>query len=611
MPVPWDVEAPLRAASPLSGETLAEVFWSGVQTRAPEVIMRQKSLGIWQAWSWEATGEIVREITMGLIAMGLLPGECVSILAGTSIKWVWCDMAALSAGGVSNGIYQSESAGAVEHVCADSRTVILFVEDEEQLEKAFSVRSRLPSLRHIVVLESRSPLAAYGATVSTLAEVRTLGARKDAEMPLAFDRARSVRKADDLAVLVYTSGTTGVPKGAMHSNRGVLAAVRGACTVLPQGPSDERVCFLPLPQVTERIVGLYASLYTGAKLNFVENADTVTGNVREIAPTVFSAVPRLWEKFYSATAMATDEAGAVQRWAYAWALSVGYRVADRVLANRHVGAWLKVQYHAAGLVSLNNVRRFIGLHRCRFAVTASAPIAPHLVRWYLALGVPLLEIWGQAECAGIATSTPPNGLRLGSIGRPCEFNEVQIDRDTGELLVRGPNVFSGYFNDEHGTNAVIDATGWLRTGDIGSSLSDGYINFLDRNDDLISAGDGSKISRTEWERQTKLSPYVMDAALVRDAESRLTALILIERENAEKFARLHRLAVSNYASLTQAPEIRELVRNEIARFTSPLKVGRVFLLNTQLSPGDEEMTPTMRLKRRIIEQKYAAEIASA
>ncbi|MDR6861141.1 long-chain fatty acid--CoA ligase [Variovorax guangxiensis] len=609
----WNLDPfKLRHDIGVAGETVPDMFWNAVQARGDKIIMRQKDFGLWRAWTWREVGAIVRELTMGLVALGMRPGECASILSNTSVEWVWCDLAVLSAAGVANGIYPTDATDQVRFLCEDSRSVVLFVEDEEQLDKALEAREGLPHLRKIVVIDTKGLEQFSDPMVITLAQLRAMGASFDRQRPDEFDAVRRIRRPEELAILVYTSGTTGRPKGAMLSHRNLLVSVRGNDAILPQDERDERMCFLPLCHVAERVIGMYSSLYTGTKMNFVENPDTVPENVREIAPTVFGGVPRLWEKFYSAVTIGIKEAGPVQQASYRWALSVGHKVADRVLKGQSVGPWLKLQYHIAGLASLNNVRRFIGIHRCRFLVTGAAPIAPDLIRWYLALGIPMLEAWGQTECTGIGTSMPANGIRLGTIGRACGFNKVQVDAVTGEILVRGPNVFMGYLNQPEKTAETIDADGWLHTGDVGMVDADGYFKITDRMKDIIITAGGKNITPSEWENELKFSPYVTDAIVIGDRRSYLTAIVMIEQENVEKFAQDNDIPFSNYTSLTRAPEVLALIQGEIdkinKKFARVEQIKKFFLFETQLSAEDEELTPTMKLKRKFVQVKYAQQI---
>jgi long-chain acyl-CoA synthetase len=594
------------------GDTVTDMFWNAAIERSERVAMRQKDLGIWRGWTWHELGTVVRELAMGFAALGQQPGQCVSILANTRVEWVWCDLAILTAAGVSNGIYPTDASEQVRYVCDDSSTVILVVEDEEQLDKVLSVRNQLPSLQKIVLIDNTGLVDFNDPMVITLEQLRVLGATHDTAHPGEFDRLRKLRDAEDLAILIYTSGTTGKPKGAMHCHRSLMTIIHGQNVILPQDEDDERMCFLPLCHVAERVVGLYAAIYTGTRMNFVENPDTVPENVREIAPTVFGGVPRLWEKFYSAVTIAVKEAGAVQQALYRWALGVGHEVVERVLTGKPVGRWLKFKYQLAGIASLNNVRRFIGIHRCRFLITGAAPIAPDLIRWYLALGIPMLEAWGQTETGGISTFMRPSAIRLGTIGQASSYNEVRLDPDTGELLVRGPNIFMGYLNQLDKTAETIDADGWLHTGDVGTVDADGYFRITDRMKDIIITAGGKNVTPSEWENELKFSPYVTDAIVIGDRRAYLSAIIMIEQENVEKHAQDNNVPFSNYASLTRAPQVRALIEAEIdkvnRKFARVEQIKKFFLLDTQLSAEDEELTPTMKLKRKLVQTKYAEQI---
>jgi long-chain acyl-CoA synthetase len=279
------------------GETVPRIFWNAVRQRTGQVWMREKELGIWRAWTWDQTGVAVREIAHGLMHLGFVRGETVSILSNTVVEWVLADLATLSCGGVCSGIYPTDAASQVHYLCEDSRSVVLFVEDDEQLDKALEVREQLPLLRHIVVFDMEGLHELKDDRIIGLDALRALGREHLARHPKALDERVDAVARDDLAILVYTSGTTGKPKGAMHSHRTLVTSMRGYNLTTAQDETDERMCFLPLCHIAERMGGEYFAMYTGSKLNFVENPDTVPENVREIAPTVAVAVPRVWEKF--------------------------------------------------------------------------------------------------------------------------------------------------------------------------------------------------------------------------------------------------------------------------------------------------------------------------
>ena len=596
----------------LQGETIPALFWNGVAQRGPNIWMRQKHLGLWRSWTWDQTGVAVREIAAGLMALGFAKGDCASILANTVVDWVFADLAVLSAGGVSSGIYPTDAPSQVQYLCADSNTSILFVEDDEQLDKALSVRAQLPALRKIVVFDMEGLRSLNDPGVISLDTLRVVGRDYLDKNPGAVEQRAAACKPSDLAILVYTSGTTGKPKGAMHLHEGLVYTVRGYNTLVAQDERDERMCFLPLCHIAERMGGEYFALYTGAKINFVENPETIPENVREIAPTVFTAVPRVWEKFYSGVMISLKESGLVQQAAYAWGIGVGTRIANKVLAGKAVSMLLKIQFKLAQWLVLNNVRKLIGIHRARFLVTGAAPISPDLVRWYLALGIPMLEVWGMTETCGASTGVPASKMKPGSIGPAAGFNEVRLDPATGEILVRGKNVFAGYLNLPEKTAEALDKDGWLHTGDVGLVDADGYFRITDRMKDIIITAGGKNVTPSELENDLKFSPYITDAVVIGDKRPYLTVIIMIDQENVEKFAQDADVPFGNYASLTQSQEVQTLIQSELDRvnqkFARVEQIKKFFLLETQLTAEDEELTPTMKLKRKLVEKKYAPQI---
>ncbi|MCF8198341.1 MAG: long-chain fatty acid--CoA ligase [Sulfuritalea sp.] len=600
------------------GDNLPEMFWNAVAQRGSLTLFRQKEYGLWQSLSWTDVGKIVREVGMGLIELGLGVGETVSVLGNTRQEWLFSDLAILSCGGISSGIYPTDAASQVEYLTQDSNSVMLFVEDDEQLDKALEVRERLPTLRKIIVWDMGGLRDLDDEQVISLEDLRKLGQQRVAR--LGDDAAEaewreriSVRKTEELAILIYTSGTTGKPKGAMISHGNILQAVRGFNRGTAQNEDDERMCFLPLCHVAERVSGAYFSLYTGTKLNFVENPETVPENVREIAPTVFGAVPRVWEKFYSGVSIALKESNGFERWAYNIAIGIGLEKVRRYEAGQAIGQGLDFAHWLARVLVLNNVRKLIGIHRARMLITGAAPISPDLVRWYMALGVPMLEVWGMTESSSVAISTPITHIKPGSIGIPGEPSEVRLS-DEGEILVRGPNVFMGYLNQPEKTAETIDADGWLHTGDVGSVDEEGFYRISDRLKDIIITAGGKNITPSELENQLKFSPYVTDAVVVGDKRPYLVCLIMIDQENVEKFAQDHDVPFSNYVSLTRSAEVQKLIGNEIERinkqFARVEQIKKFRLIEKKLGAEDEELTPTMKLKRKLVNKKYAELIES-
>ena len=596
----------------IPGDNLAQMFWQAAQLRAGEVIFRQKAYGLWQAQTWRELAQSVQEVGLGLVELGVDAGEVVAILGNTRREWMLSDLAILCVGGVSSGIYPTDAAAQVEYQMRDADAVCLFVEDEEQLDKALSVRAALPRLRHIVVWDMKGLRGLDTAGVLSLDVLRALGRRRHERLGAAaqaeWEQRLAARRGEDLALLIYTSGTTGKPKGAMLSHRNVLTTVRGIVDDFAQDERDERMCFLPLCHVAERVLGAYLSLYTGTRVNFVENPETIPENVREIAPTVFFAVPRIWEKFYSAVTIAQSEATALQQWAYALALRVGMAVVARREAGVAVGAMLRLAHWLARRLVLDNVRKIIGIGRSRLLISGAAPISPDLLRWYMALGANMIEGWGQTESCAAGTLMPRDRVKPGTIGRALALNEVAVSAE-GELLLRGGNVFMGYLNQAALTAETVDGDGWLHTGDVGQCDGEGYFRISERMKDIIITAGGKNIAPSEIENQLKFSPYITDAVIVGDRRPYLVGLIMIDQDNVEKFAQDHAIPFSNYQSLTRAPEILRLIEAEVARvnaqFARVEQIKKFRLIEQKLTASDEELTPTMKLKRKLVQKKYA------
>jgi long-chain acyl-CoA synthetase len=599
---------------PLPFETVHEMFWQRVAELGDAPMMRQKDLGIWRSYSWREVGTLVSEIAAGLVSLGFEPGQTASILANTSREWVWTDLAVLSAGGICNGIYPTDAAAQVQYLCEDSASSFLFVEDDEQLDKVLEVRDALPLIRKVVVFDMEGLDGLDDPQVIGLEALRELGRASLKANPGLMPERRAARRASDVAILVYTSGTTGRPKGAMITHSNLCAVLSGLSSSLFEGMPEggERIAFLPLCHIAERMIGGYVPIMRRSVTNFVENPETVFENLREVQPHVFFAVPRVWEKIYSQVMITLSEAGRIQKLAYAWAVGVGGRVAEFEARGVTPGPWMALQRALANFLVLDNVRRMTGMSRVQMALTGAAPISPDLIRWYRSLGVPLREGWGMTETTAGGTVNPRKASKAGSIGVPGAGLEMRIAEGTNEILLRGSNVILGYLNQPDKTAEAIDAQGWLHTGDVGRVDDDGYFYITDRMKDIIITAGGKNVTPSEWENQLKFSPYVTDAVVIGDKRAFLTAIVMIDQENVERFAQERDIPFSNYASLTRAPEILELIQAEVDRvnkqFARVEQVKKFFLLDRQLTAEDEELTPTMKLKRKLVQTKYAEQI---
>ena len=591
-------------------DTVPQMFWQQVQALGGSVMLRQKDLGLWRAYSWADVGQTVAEIGAGLVSLGFAPGQVVSVLANTCREWVWADLAALSMGGVCNGIYPTDAASQVQYLCADSASVFLFVEDDEQLDKFLEARDHLPQVQRVIVFDMDGLHKLDDPQVISLDALRALGREHLKTHPnLVADRLAS-RQPQDVAVLVYTSGTTGRPKGAMITHANICAVLAGTANALFEGLplGGERVAFLPLCHIAERLVGEYISIFRGSTINFVENPETVFDNLREVQPVVFFAVPRVWEKVFSTVAISIKEAGKFQKLAYGWAVGEGIKTVALAEAGKAPGAAQRARYWLARTLVLNNVRRMVGLDRVQLALTGAAPISPELIRWYQALGIPLREGWGMTETTGGGTVTPRGAGRPGSIGQPGPGVEMRIS-EQGEILVRGAMVFAGYLNQPQKTAETIDADGWLHTGDVGRVDADGYFYITDRMKDIIITAGGKNVTPSEWENQLKFSPYVTDAVVIGDKRAYLSCLVMIDEDNVVQWAQDRDVQFSDFKSLCRAPEVVALVGDEIEKinkqFARVEQIKQFRLIEQRLTAEDEELTPTMKLKRSLINRKYA------
>src|SRR6202165_4283751 len=592
-------------------DTIAKSFVLAVETRGDRPAIREKRLGVWQPTSWRQWLQISKEIAYGLHAIGFRSGDVASIIANAVPEWVFADTGILCAGGVSSGIYPTDSAAQVEYLVNDSATCVVFAEDEEQLDKILSCRARCPTLRKIVVFDMEGLSGFSDPMVMSLAEFTAFGRNHINDRDALWEAMIASRGTDDLAILVYTSGTTGPPKGAMHSNRGVTHQMRHANDLFPSTDDEERLVFLPPCHVAERVGGYYTSLALGSVMNFAESPETVPDNLREVQPTAFLAVPRIWEKFYSGITIALKDATPFQNWMYRQALAIAYRITDCRLEGATPSLSLRLANRAAYWLVFRNIRRMLGLDRCRLAFTGAAPIAPDLIRWYLALGLDMREVYGQTENCGVATVMPFDRIKLGSVGKAVPWGEVAISPQ-GEILIKGDFLFMGYLNQPEKTAETIDARGWLHTGDVGSMDNEGFVKVTDRMKDIIITSGGKNITPSEIENQLKFSPYISDAVVIGDKRPYLTCLVMIDQENVEKFAQDHDIPFTNYASLCRAAEIQDLIQREIetvnANFARVETIKRFFLIERQLTPEDEELTPTMKLKRNFVNKRYAIEI---
>jgi long-chain acyl-CoA synthetase len=547
-------------------DTLPKLFCQVVAQRGDKVAMREKDLGIWRSISWREYGEKAKQVGLGLVALGLRPGDVVSIIADNCPEWLFTDMGVLSVGGVTNGIYTTDSPSQLEYIVNDSGTRFFFAENEEQLDKILEVRSRCRELSKIFLFDMEGLHKYWDDQVMAFGALLELGAAYERKHPGVWDRLVNIAEPKDLAILVYTSGTTGPPKGAMLSHSNILFQLGYPDAIAHLGEGDEQLSFLPLCHIAERTVSVFFPLHSGATVNFAESRDTLPDDLREVGPALFFAVPRVWEKFYSGVALRMREATPLGKLAYHWAIGTGMHMADHCIRRTRPAVGLRLLHRLADLLVLDNIRRSLGLHRVRGAATGAAPIAPEVIKWFMALGIDLREGYGQTENCGLATIVPRDRIRLGTVGLARPDTEVRISPD-GEILLKGPHVFMGYYkNPQKTADTIVD--GWLHTGDIGEFDDEGFLKITDRMKDIIITAGGKNITPSEIENQLKFSPYIADAVVIGDRRKYLTCLVMLDPDSVAQYAQEHGVPFTNYASLCRAPPIQELIRGEIEAVNS-------------------------------------------
>ncbi len=591
--------------------TLPALFRARCQQNGSRTAHREKDFGIWQSYSWADYYQNAKRIGLALRQLGFKRGDVVSILSEDNKEWLYFDMATLCMGGVSSGVYTTDSAKQLAYLVNDSATRFLVVENEEQLDKFLEVEQEMPGLEKVIILDPEGLHDFRHPKCLFLDELYEIGRRTND--PNVFEEEIDKARPDDLAVLIYTSGTTGPPKGVMLTHENILGGMEAALHALPFESGDEQVCFLPLCHILERLVSIYMPLMVSSTVNFAESVETVFDNLREISPHGFVAVPRVWEKVYSRVLVMAQEATWLGKLAFHLALKAGEARTRYTTEDKPVPWPVAANYWLWDKLVLANLRRMIGMDRMRQALTGAAPISPDLIRWYHAIGVPLFEGYGMSETAGVATINKPGSSKIGSVGRPVPGVQIRIG-EQDEIQIKGVNVFQGYLNKPDKTTEAFTADGWLKTGDCGRIDEDGFLTITGRIKDIIITAGGKNISPAEIESRLKFSHYISDAVVIGDKRKYLTALIMIDQENVEKYAQDHKIPFTDFRSLCRAPEIIALIRREVEKvneeFARVEQIKDFRLIDVLLTPEDEELTATMKLKRRVVEERHKALIDS-
>ena len=609
-PSPSSSSAPIQA---YGQDTPQKLFRARSRDWAAQAALRHKKKGIWASTSWSDYFKRAGAIGMALHGLGLQRGEAIAILSENRPEWLYADLGAQCMGILSTGIYPTSSPEQVQYVLQDAGVRVLFVENQEQYDKVLTVRGHCPALQRIVITDLKGLRDLADPMATPFEQFLAQGQALAATDPQRFDAAIDASRPEDIAFLVYTSGTTGAPKGAMVSNRNLMFQINSVQQYLQLQPLDRTLSFLPLCHIAERMSTAYNPLAQGQTVHFPENAGTVFNDVREVAPHVIFGPPRFWEKMYSQVTLYMQDALPVARKVYSQVLAEGAAMAQARLDGRPITGWRATRYAWQQKLVLSNLRSFLGLQNIKTAMTGAAPVPPDLLRWYMAIGIDLLEAFGMTETCGFCTSMPADRIRIGTAGVCALGTEIRLGADD-EVLVRGPNVFAGYWNLPEKTRETIDADGWLHTGDCGTIDTDGFLSIKDRLKDIIITSGGKNITPSNIENHLKFSPYIADAVVVGEGRHYLTCLVMLDQDNVAKFAQDRQVPYTDYASMTRAPEVLALIQAELAQVNTRLarveQIKDFRIIAQLLTAEDYELTPTMKLKRKVMASKYATVIAS-
>jgi long-chain acyl-CoA synthetase len=565
-------------------------------TRPTRVAYRRKRLGIWEETTYARYAEQVAGLGMGLVELGVRHGDRVAIQSDNRPEWLLTDLAVQGIGAITVGVYPTSPSAELLHVLRDCGATVFVAEDEEQLDKVLAVRDQLPDLRHLVVVD---PPPGLDPSVLRFDDVVAPGVGF-AERVQALDR-------DACAIVVYTSGTTGPPKGAMLSHANLEAAAEAAVQLNGEHPDDEVLSYLPLSHIAERILSVVGALRAGYTVNFGEGGESFGADLREVQPTVFLGVPRVWEKLLASTEVRVADASWAKRATYRFWIAQGRKRAVR----RQSASLTIVDRLVLGvgwLLLFRPLREKLGMSRVRDALSGAAPIAPQVLEWLWAMGVPVREVYGQTENTAMATNVRLGDVRIGSVGPALHGVEIRL-ADDGEVLTRSAGNFLGYWGDDAATAEVLDADGWLHTGDVGTLDADGFLTITDRKKDIIVTAGGKNIAPSEIENRLKVSPFIREAIVVGDRRKFVSALIGIDADTVADWAGRRQLSFTTFRDLAAKPEVEALVREAVDAVNAELaqveEIKAFRLLPAELDEEEGELTATQKVKRAAITLRYA------
>ena len=563
--------------------------------------LRSKKSGKWRALSWKEFHERAREISFGLLALGMNAGDRVCILAKTREEWMIADFGITGAGGVTVPIYPSNLAEQCAYIINDSGARFIFADDSQQLKKLQSVRNKTPELEKAILFDG----VGVNDWAISLNDLIQGGRGAAAEFEEEYRKRRTAQEKETPATIIYTSGTTGEPRGAVLPNRAFTIGCPNALKSLPLGHEDEMILFLPLAHSFAKMLAV-SCVFMGITISFAESVERAIGNIKEINPTFFGSVPRVFEKIHQKIINQSENLSPVQKRAFKWAFQIGYARSRLLEARKPVPPHIELAYKAAEKVVFQKARKFFG-SRLKFCISGGAPLSVEVARFFHAAGIIILEGYGMTENNSISTVNRIDHYKFGSIGRPHVGIEIKLAED-GEILQRGATNMLGYYNDEQTTRETIDAEGWLYSGDIGEIDDDGFLKITDRKKDIIITAGGKNIAPQNIESLMKSSGYISQCMIYGDNRKYLVALLTLDEEAITRFARERGIKYSEYAELAQHPDIISLIDEEIAERNKKLAsyetIKKFKILPRELSEAEGEITPSLKVKKKKILNKY-------
>lgn len=590
-------------------------FKATAERMGDKVAMRHKQYGLWQEISWQAYYTAAEELASGLLKLGVGKGDFVGVIGENSPEWLYIDMATQMLGATTVGIYTTNAWEQVEYVVNHAACKVLFAENEEQVDKWLRFRKGATHLEKVIYWDQKGLQNLAIKQLLYFEALRQQGRESLAQnRPIIQGLIQSIHP-DDTAILVYTSGTTGVPKGAMLSHRNLLWAAHTLTSVDEGeliGAEEEIMSFLPLCHIFERTFSVYVHLALGYKINFVESIDTLPQNLREIHPSIGYAVPRIWEKYYSKIYIQMQDADWFNRKIYRLALQISQKFFAQKEQGKSPNLLLKLGHFIAQRGVFYYLKERLGMEKMRYAFSGAAPISPDILKFYRTIGLTLVEGYGMTETAALITFSTINNFKHGTVGKVVPGAKLKLAED-GEILTQHDGVFKGYYKNPAATAQALQE-GWMHTGDIGELDEDGYLKIIDRKKDLIITAGGKNIAPQYLENKLKFSPYINDAIVIGDKRKFISAIIVLDEENINKYAQDNKIPYATYADLATNEAIQQLIDGEVNKVNKTLakvqNIRKYRLLSKRLYQEDGEMTPTMKVKRRFINEAYAELIES-